>query len=85
MQPRDDPPTFEKGQLKLSQKQEWGIPEAGKKFVAAMEEVIEIYTTPHDPPTIRSSALTRARFNCCVTRPIRARRPLASRAAQDDG
>jgi hypothetical protein len=30
-------------------KKQWCIPEVGAEFVAAMEDVLEVYAEPHDP------------------------------------
>jgi hypothetical protein len=41
---------FKKNMLKPHLKKQWGIPpEANGAFVAAMEEVLAVYTRPHDP------------------------------------
>ena len=38
-----------KNTLKPWQKQEWYIPEVTADFVAAMEEVLDLYEEPYDP------------------------------------
>ena len=35
--------------LKPGLKQQWCIPEVGAEFVAAMEDVLEVYAEPYDP------------------------------------
>ena len=39
----------EKNELKPWLVKEWGIPKAGAEFVAAMEDVLEVYQRPYDP------------------------------------
>lgn len=38
-----------KNALKPWQKKEWCIPEVSSTFVAAMEDVLELYAEPYDP------------------------------------
>jgi DDE superfamily endonuclease len=47
---RDDPPHAEKNELQPHWKEYWAIaPEHSAEFVAAMEDVLEIYQRPLDP------------------------------------
>lgn len=41
--------TLKKNIVKPHLKQQWVIPEASPAFVAAMEDVLDVYTRPHDP------------------------------------
>jgi hypothetical protein len=42
-----------KNTLKPWQVQEWCIPEVGAGFVAAMEDVLDVYNAPYDPANVR--------------------------------
>jgi hypothetical protein len=48
------PPGAEKNTLKPWQKRQWCIPEVSAAFVAAMEDVLDLYEEPYDPrrPTV---------------------------------
>ena len=46
---RDDPPAAEKNTLKPWLKKQWCIPKVGGEFVAAMEDVLDLYAEPYDP------------------------------------
>ena len=40
----------EKNELKPWQKREWCIPKPGAEFVARMEDILDVYQRPYDPP-----------------------------------
>jgi hypothetical protein len=40
---------FSKNTLKPHRRQQWVIPKANSAFVAAMEDVLAVYTRPRDP------------------------------------
>jgi transposase len=46
---RDRAPDTQKNTLKPWQKQAWCIPEVSAEFVAAMEDVLDLYEEPYDP------------------------------------
>jgi hypothetical protein len=46
--PRNHPEHLTKNDLKPWLKQEWCIPEVGAEFVAAMEDVLDLYAEPYD-------------------------------------
>ena len=46
---RERPPCLKKTVLKPWLKKQWCIPEVGAEFVAAMEDVLEVYAEPYDP------------------------------------
>ena len=47
--PRDGAAALEKNTLKQWRKQQWCIPKVGGEFVAAMEDVLDLYAEPYDP------------------------------------
>ncbi len=47
--PGDGPAGTEKNELKPWTKKEWCIPEVSAEFVAAMEDVLDLYGEPYDP------------------------------------
>jgi hypothetical protein len=51
---RDDPHSFEKNVLKPWQHEHWCLPSVGAEFVAAMEDVLDLYAEEYDPryPTV---------------------------------
>jgi hypothetical protein len=51
---RSGPPGAEQNALTPWQKTPWGIPEVSAEFVAAMEDVLDVYEEPSDPrrPTV---------------------------------
>jgi hypothetical protein len=52
--PRDGAPNPEKNVLKPWQHKQWCLPTVSAEFVAAMEDVLELYAEPYDPrrPTV---------------------------------
>ena len=46
---RDGPAAAEKNTLKPWLKKQWCIPKVGGEFVAAMEDVLDLYAEPYDP------------------------------------
>ena len=40
----------EKNELKPWQKKKWCIPKPGAEFVARMEDILDVYQRPYDPP-----------------------------------
>ena len=46
---RDGPPAAKKNTLKPWLKKQWCIPKVGGEFVAAMEDVLDLYAEPYDP------------------------------------
>lgn len=53
-QPGDGAPDPPKNDLTPGQKQQWCIPTVGAEFVAALEDVLDLYEQPYDPqhPTV---------------------------------
>ena len=49
LSPRDGAPAAKKNTLKPWRKQQWCIPKVGGEFVAAMEDVLDLYAEPYDP------------------------------------
>ena len=47
--PRDGEAPAEKNALKPWRKQQWCIPKVSSEYVAAMEDVLDLYAEPHDP------------------------------------
>ena len=45
----DGPPAAKKNRLKPWLKKQWCIPKVGGEFVAAMEDVLDLYAEPYDP------------------------------------
>ena len=49
--PRDGKAQAQKNTLKPWRKQQWCIPRVNGEFVAAMEDVLDLYAEPYDPQT----------------------------------
>src|SRR4029453_12657301 len=47
--PRDRAPSTQKNALKPWQHKQWCLPEVSGEFVAAMEDVLDLYAGPYDP------------------------------------
>jgi transposase len=47
--PRDSPTGAQKNELKPWQAKQWCLPEVSAEFVAAMEDVLDLYEEPYDP------------------------------------
>ena len=52
--PGDGQAGAEKNELKPWRKKEWCIPKVSAEFVARMEDVLDLYAEPYDPPAARS-------------------------------